>query len=252
MEKIDLPIEKNYEDTIKPSNPDFWWLWKMLIITVPLFLISYIFFYLFSYFVIWNISIEKEKELFWEITNNWKKIDINNYLNNKINNLKNIDIFITDSDEINAYALLWWKIELTEWLLNEIKYEEELIFIIWHEMEHIKNRDVLNSLLTEIPFYLTLQFIWFDLNNDISKISTNYINRYTEINADDWWIKLINQMWLNLDCSLEFFKRDNWKFNNYFLLLSDHPTNDKRINNLEKNNLNKNKKCNIFTYNKKD
>jgi Zn-dependent protease with chaperone function len=254
MEKITLPIKKNNVDYITPSNPDFKWLFKMLIIIIPFIIISYLLFYLFAYFVIWSISIQKEKELFGNINNKKTIFNINNKLKNKIPKkyLKNTNIYLENNNEVNAYAMLWWDIIVTTSLLSNIKYEEELIFIIWHEMQHIKNRDVLKNLLTNIPFYLTLKFIWFNVNNQILNATNNYKNKYTELTADNWWIELINKMWLNLDCSLEFFKRDNWKFNNYFLLLSDHPTNDKRIENLEKHNLNKDKKCNIFTYNKKD
>ncbi len=255
MKTVKLPIKWDYEDNINPSNPDFWWLWKMLIITIPFFIVSYLSFYLFSYFIIWSISLEKEKELFSDIPfikENKTLLDINTNLTNKIVDLKGINIYLEDSEDINAYAFIWWNIILTKWLLENIDYEEELIFIVWHEMKHIENRDVLHSLLTEIPFYLTLQFFWFDFNKDISNIANKYSSRITEINADIWWIELINKMNLNLNCSVNFFENWNGDFNNYLLLLSDHPTNVKRIEKMKKMNLNKNIKCHKFIYNKKD
>ena len=251
MEKIKLPIDENKDDNIRPSNPDFWWLWKMLIITIPLIIISYIFFYLFSYFIIWNISIEKEKELFSDIVINEKnirKININEFLINKIDDYENIDIYIEESKIINAYTFLWWNIIVTTWLLKNIDYEEELIFIIWHEMEHVKNRDILKSLLTDIPFYLTLQYIWFDLNENILNITQKYTSKTTEKKADNWWIILVNKMNLNLECSLNFFEKENDIFNNYLQLISTHPTNINRIKNIKEQNKHLDKKCNNFIY----
>lgn len=136
METIKLPIEENKEDNINPSNPDLWWLWKMLMITIPVFIISYLFFYIFSYFIIWAISIEKEKQLFSDLSlieEDKTLLDINTHLANKINDLKDTSIYLEDSEDINAYAFIWWNIILTTWLLENIDYEEELIFIIWNE-----------------------------------------------------------------------------------------------------------------------
>lgn len=250
MKTIKLPIKEDEEDNINPSNPDFWWFWKMLIITISILVISYSLFYIFAYFIIWNISLEKEKELFWTFSESEDKeiFNINDFLTNKINDLENIDIYLEDSEEINAYAFLWWKIILTTWLLKNIDYEEELIFIIWHEMKHVKNRDVLQSLLTDVPFYLTLQFIWFNLNEQILNITHSYTSKTTEIEADNWWIALVNEMNLNLDCSLNFFEKENNIFDNYLQLVSDHPTNMKRIKNIKEQNKNLDKECTIFEY----
>lgn len=251
MEKIKLPIKEHIEDNITPSNPDFSWLGKMLMITIPVFIISYFLFYIFAYFVVWAISLEKEKELFSDITSNETKIDINKFLTNKIENLENIDIYFQDSEEINAYAMIWANIIITKWLLENIKNEEELIFIIWHEMEHIKNRDVLKSLLTDIPFYITLQFIWIQLNETIFSIATAYNSQTTEIEADNWWINLVNKMNLNLGCSLNFFEEESY-FQTYLQFISTHPSNIKRIENIKKQNLNTHKECNAFHYIIKD
>lgn len=251
MEKIKLPIEENKEDNISPLNPDFWWLWKMLLISIPLFIISYLFFYLFSYFIIWWISLEREKTLFSDISileSDSTLININDYLTNKITDLDNINIYLEDSEEINAYAFLWWKIIVTTWLLENIDYEEELIFIIWHEMEHVKNRDVLQSLLTDIPFYLTLQFMWLEFGEEIFNITSKYTSKTTEIEADDWWIKLMNKMNLNLNCSLNFFEKENNIFENYLQLISTHPTNINRIRNIDEQNINIGKECTPFVY----
>lgn len=247
-EKIKLPIEENKKDKIKPLNPDFSRLLKILIITIPTIIFIYLCFYLFAYLVVWKISIEDEEKYLW---NFWideisaEKFDVTK-LKNKPKEFETYNIYVNNSDEINAYAFLWWKIIITQWLLDSIEHEEELLFIIWHEMEHIKNRDVLRALLVEIPFQLSLNYLWIDIWTNIiniSDITTNYISKDTELKADKWWIELINSMWLNLNCSSIFFKRESDDFSKYIQFASTHPSNIKRIKNIEKQNKNKNKDC---------
>jgi len=55
-------------------------------------------------------------------------------------------------------------------------------------------------------------------------------------------------MRLNLNCSLNFFEKENNIFDNSLQLISDHPTNIKRIKNIKEKNENPKKKCNKFIY----
>lgn len=244
MEKIELPIE---DDNVSPSKPDLWWLFKMLAIVISFVIFWYLIFYIFTYFIIWNITLEKEKEYFWNfwITSELKIFDFSKLIN-KIPDIDNYKIYVKNSSEVNAYAVIWWNIILTTGLLENLDYEEELIFILWHEIKHIENRDVLKAYLTNIPLLITLNYLWFETNNqiiNISEITIKQINKNTELNADNWWIELINKMWLNLDCSSNFFKKENDIFANYLQLISSHPTNQKRIKNIKSKNENNEKEC---------
>ena len=73
MEKIDLPIKKDENDKVSPSKPDFWWVWKMILIIIIIVVIVYASVWAFSKFVLEDMSIEKEKEIFWKISLNWKE-----------------------------------------------------------------------------------------------------------------------------------------------------------------------------------
>ncbi|MFC1797808.1 hypothetical protein ACFLY2_01160 [Patescibacteria group bacterium] len=53
---------------------------------------------------------------------------------------------------------------------------------------------------------------------------------------------------LNLDCSLNFFEKENNIFDDYLQLISTHPTNIKRIENIKEQNLNPGKECSEFIY----
>lgn len=253
MQKIDLPIEKEETDEVSPLKPDLKWWWKMLIFWIVSFWIIYLCFFLFAKIIIWNISIENEKKYFSKIflDENVEVFNKEKLVNNNIPDIEKYNLYITESEEINAYATLWWNILITRWLIENLTYEEELIFIIWHEIQHIKNRDVLNALLTDIPVKLSLYFLWFEwlIWFNLSDYALNYKSRTTEEKADIWWINLINSMWLNLECSSNFFEEENSIFEKYLEINSTHPSSLKRKENLIKNSTHILKECTILNYN---
>jgi len=229
MQKIELPIEKN---EASPSNPDFVWGVKMLFILIIFLLFSYIILLLFSKIIVSNISLDTEKKWFWDKFVNQTKFDYNKYSNYKIKEFKNYNFYISDSPEINAYALLWWNIEITSGFLENIENQEELIFVMAHEIWHIKNRDILKSLSTKIPMQLTLTFLWFDIWiwNDMI---FNVFSKKTELDADKYWMKILKKYKINPLCVIPFFTRDHNFSDSVMEMMSDHPLNSSRIKNLE-------------------
>ena len=221
------------DDKVSPLRPDLKWMWISLSILLALTIFSYIFFTLFSHFIISKLDLENEKKYFWNtfINNETKKLDISN-MNYDITIPKYIDVYVTENDEVNAFATIWWNIIFTSWILKEFKYEEEFLFVLWHESEHIKNRDVIKSFSTQIPFYITLSFLWMDLGFDYSKIinlTTSYMSRETELKSDRWGIKFVKDNWWNSDCVLNFFVDKDNLFEKYLFFSSTHPTSKDRI-----------------------
>ncbi len=51
------------------------------------------------------------------------------------------------------------RITITDTLLSQAKNEEEILFILGHEMGHIQNRDVLRSLARSMPIKVTLEML---------------------------------------------------------------------------------------------
>jgi predicted Zn-dependent protease len=135
----------------------------------------------------------------------------------------------------NAFATLWWNIILTTELLEELEYEEELLFIIWHEAEHIEKRHVLTWLLTNIPFKMTLVLLGFEFDTSfISKKTTQFFDKNLETKADQWGIDFLNEINLNLECALGFFSRESPSlFNSYFEFDSSHPITQNRIKHIQ-------------------
>jgi len=233
MKKIDLPIEK---DEATPTNPDFDWGLKMLGIFVWFLAFSYLMFFIFSNIVLQNISLETEKKWFWNMVN-WKKFNYENFIDYKIPEFKNYNFYLNPSEEINAYALPWWNININKGLLKNIENQEELVFIMAHEMTHVKNRDVLKALSTKIPMKLTFALLGFDIdlaNTSVLDIWWNYLSKDTELKADKWAIQILEKYKINPLCAKKFFTRDHNFWDSVMEMMSDHPLNLTRIKLLEK------------------
>lgn len=231
MNNIELPNIP--DDDVSPFKPDIKWFSWMIGIIIWLTWFCFLFFYWFSYFIIGNLDLAKEKKYFWEYFLKWdyKTFDLS-FLNTEIEIPENIDIHIIKSDEVNAFATLWGNILFTTGLLEELTYEEEFLFILWHEIEHIKNRDVLRWISTQIPIYMTLMFLWYDIGfsyDTLFNLSSSYLSRKTELKADIWWINFVKNMDKNTDCILNFFQNQENIFENYLAFSSTHPTSKERI-----------------------
>ena len=232
-EKIELPIDKN-EAT--PTNPDLSWGWKMLLIFIWVIAFAYLVFLWFSRIILANIDLETEKKWFWDKSYG-EKFDYKKYITDyKIDEFNKINFYIEDSPKVNAFTVIWWNILVTTWLLEDLENQEELVFILAHEMGHIVNRDVMKKLTTEIPMKLTLSFLGFDISSwDLSAldVSWNFISKDIEAKADDFWLKILEKYKINPLCAEWFFKRDHNLWNTLIELIWDHPTNLSRIQKME-------------------
>lgn len=252
MQKIDLPIEKEEKDKISPLKPDFKWVWKMIFTIILIIFIIYFWVWAFSKYVILNISIEKEKEIFWNlfIEDTEKTLDKSIFWEN-IWELKNFNIYISEEEAPNAFATPWANIIVTKWLLKEAKTKEEILFILGHEMTHIKNRDVLKNFTKNMPFTIILNFLWIDFWTWVFNTNTlisNYFSREAEKNADSWAIEFMNSLELNATCAERFFKEIWWNDRKILEFAQSHPVNWDRVKFIEKNSKFKNKKCEKFEW----
>lgn len=239
MNNIELPNIP--DDEISPLRPDIKWFSWMMGIIFWFAAFCFLFFYWFAYFIIGNLDLEKEKKYFWEFFLDWNYKPLNlSFIDYDIKIPENIDIHILKSDEINAFATLWWNILFTTALLEELDYEEEFLFILWHEIEHIKNRDVLRWISTQIPVYITLMFLWMDVGfsyDTLFNLTSSYLSRQTELKADIWWIEFVKNIDGNTDCILNFFQDKENIFEKYLAFSSTHPTSKERIKQISMHSL---------------
>ncbi len=246
MKEIELPIEVH---EASPLNPDFKRLGKMLLLLIWFIVWSYILLIILSWFLVKSLSIEEEKKLFTWFFETSEKLEFE-----KLSHQFEIpyEVYISDDSQANAYALPGAIIYVTQGLLEEIKYEEELIFILWHEIAHIENRDVIKKVSKELPFRFVLTSLGLDTGfSGVSlwNISWNYSSQITEKQADVWGINLINSLWLNLNCAVWFFERSLWEDTQLTKFLSTHPSNQSRIDTI-KDSAEFKGECSDFTYEK--
>jgi len=130
----------------------------------------------------------------------------------------------------NAFADLWWQVYITQELIDNLDYLEELDFIVGHELAHIENRDVIKSLVSDIPLTILLSLFWWDYGNQIfTVLLTNNYSKLWESRADryalDFTYKLNGHVW----CALDFFEKKNTLGDNALELFSTHPMTHTRI-----------------------
>lgn len=249
MTELNLPNIP--DDDINPSKIDFNRMIKVWLISFLIIFLSYILMYAISVWIIWKMSIENEKKFFWKIfiDDKLEKIDLSKIEKNLV--LKNdIEIFKDESDEANAFALVWWNIIFTKELLENIKTKEEFLFILWHEIWHIESRDPIKALSRELPFYIVMWFMGFQENIDYEKIlevTWNFFSRKVELEADNYWVKFLNNLWYDANCATSFLNDKSNIFTKYLQISSTHPSNNDRVENIKKQNKIK-KDCSEFKY----
>ena len=102
---------------------------------------------------------------------------------------------IDDSDVANAMALPGGLIVVTEGLLDQVESENELAFVLGHELGHFRNRDHLRALGRGVVLSL---FIATTMGNDVSNIGLNVtdialrgFSREQESSADAFGLALV-------------------------------------------------------------
>ncbi|MBF0914057.1 M48 family metalloprotease [Candidatus Gracilibacteria bacterium] len=252
MEKVDLPIKKDKNDKVSPSKPDFGWVGKMILIIIIIVVVVYASVWTFSKFVLENMSIEKEKEIFGKISLNGKeKVFDKKILGDNLGELEKFDIYIQDDKIQNAYAMIGANIFITKGLLENAKTKEELLFILGHEMTHIKNRDVIRNMTRTMPFTMILEFLGINFGNwtfDSNEIIMNYFSRDAEKKADKGGIEYINSLGLNATCANRFFIEAGHNKSKITEFMASHPVDGDRAKFIEDNAKFKDKECTKFEW----
>ncbi len=148
-----------------------------------------------------------------------------------------VTVHVVESDIVNAMALPGGRIVVFSGLLDRMQSENELVFVLGHEMGHFKNRDHLRSLGRGLVFAFISTLI--DSSNGsvahlIGKsvqVTESGFSREQESAADAFALQTLNCVYGHVGGSTDFFKHmpkklDPGHIGHYF---SSHPENEKRI-----------------------
>ena len=143
---------------------------------------------------------------------------------------------IDDSEEENAMALPGGLIVVTQGLLDQVESENELAFVLGHELGHFKNRDHLRALGRGAVLSVFFAVV---AGNDVAGIGINVadltlrgFSRKQETKADDFGLAIVHAEYGHVGEAWRLFER--WKItDNSFIdlvaYLSTHPETGDRI-----------------------
>jgi len=149
-------------------------------------------------------------------------------------------IHIKKADTINALAMPGGHIIVFTGLLDKVTSENELAYILGHELGHYANRDHLRGLGRALVF-MTVSVVLFGTDSSIGNMAGHVLNisemsfsRKQEAKADEYGLEMLNCVYGHVGGATDFFSRiskekDPSIFGHYF---SSHPENQDRINHI--------------------
>lgn len=152
-----------------------------------------------------------------------------------------LKIHVRSDSRINALALPGGHIIVFTGLLDKMDSENELAFVLAHEMGHYAHRDHLRGVGRALVF-VTLSSVVLGPDSGVSrmlaqalKITELSFSRDQETRADEFALKALNCAYGHVKGSLDFFNKiskehNPGRFGHYF---STHPENHQRIVHLE-------------------
>lgn len=216
-----------------------------LFISIGLFtLVIYLLLMISSKLIINHITPEQEKKLI--MMSAWSKIhkvksDI--YLQSIVNKFKPcIDLpyrinigYISLDGQVNALALPGGTIGITKEMYNAVQNENELAFIIGHELAHFENKDHLQGLGNGLVLGMISLFLgeeYGDLFSYSLKFTQSKFSQKIEKEADTYSLDLMQCAYGNVNYTSTLFKRmddgDHWSY-----FLATHPHFDERIETMQ-------------------
>ena len=152
-----------------------------------------------------------------------------------------LKIHVQESPAVNALALPGGHVVVFSGLLKTITSENELAFILAHEMGHFKHRDHLRAAGRALVL-MTISAALFGPNSGISAALGQILNitelsfsRGQETAADEFGLDVLQCAYGHAAGAADFFRKipasqDPGRFGHYF---ASHPENQRRISHLE-------------------
>lgn len=152
----------------------------------------------------------------------------------------NFTLHIVENKIVNAVALPGGHILLFKGLIDEIESENELSFVLGHELGHFYNRDHLRGMgrgliLVLLSSLFSAQEYVMNLFSGSIMAAESKFSQKQEKAADRFGLELLNNVYGHTGGSLSFFtrlKEDN-KIKKFQYFFSSHPNPEERIIALE-------------------
>lgn len=149
----------------------------------------------------------------------------------------NFVLKINQSDTPNAMALPGGVIIVSSGLLDQVESENELAFVLGHELGHFRNRDHLRRLGRLAVLSIAFQVLASSETGTpmvmtIADLTLRGFGREEEIDADRFGLELVNAQYSHVDQAARFFTRleeSDSSVSGLASYLSTHPAADQRI-----------------------
>ncbi|WP_072681122.1 M48 family metallopeptidase [Arcobacter sp. LA11] len=239
-------IQKLPDESVNVSkNNIFFETFKFLFSFLVLFAIVYFSLIGLSNLIVTNLSYENEKKLLTFID-----FDINNTTEDKklskiledlklCTSLKNdLKVRVLESDIQNAFALPGGTIIVTSELLKNAKSDNELYFILGHELGHYINKDHLKRFGQSIVMMGLNLILPSDMNflsSSSFQITNSKYSKEQEFEADKNGLNLMFCSLKDMTDAKSFFERINNidKSSEFSYIFATHPHPLNRIENIE-------------------
>ena len=147
---------------------------------------------------------------------------------------------IDDSDAVNAMAFPGGLIVVTSGLLDQVESENELAFVLAHEIAHFRNRDHMRGLGRGVLFGVMFVVIsgsegGSNLGATIADLTLRGFGRKQESDADEFGLGLVQQEYGHVADAWRFFERIDEAEDDVldlFTYLSTHPSPEDRVTDL--------------------
>ncbi len=144
-----------------------------------------------------------------------------------------LSVEVINRSEVNAFATLGGKIYVNRGLLERATSAEELTGVLAHEIEHVRNRHIMEGMLVHM---MTIEGLRIIASGSVSEISGNFLHmhftRSEEELADIEGLSRLQKAKVSPKGIYNFFKRME-SDSTLAILFSDHPSDQRRIDRLK-------------------